>query len=245
MNIPSPVHFLHAPNGLLKENILGVSSPMAILCSGHAKFLEKTISFSMSTFTIIIPFETSAAVSTASVIRERSLPFMIIRSTTISILCFWFLESSIFSLVSFFTNSLKNALKANIEIRKNTYPDDVEAFEEQSIEYQEKLYDDLKDYLSSAKGQKWKLKSKDSIDINGVKFNGQASQIYDILKSFEEVSGYAYIYQYYKLFSQSEHFSMKGRIINYKQYYHEEYYNKVRCFIYLGAELLYNKYSKS
>ena len=144
-----------------------------------------------------------------------------------------------------FTNSLKNALKANIEIRKNTYPDDVEAFEEQSIEYQEKLYDDLKDYLSSAKGQKWKLKSKESIDINGVKFNGQTSQIYDILKSFEEVSGYAYIYQYYKLFSQSEHFSMKGRIINYKQYYHEEYYNKVRCFIYLGAELLYNKYSKS
>ena len=81
--------------------------------------------------------------------------------------------------------------------------------------------------------------------INGIDFNGQISQIYDILKSYKEVSGYAYIYQYYRLFSQSEHFSMKGRIMNHKQYFHEEYYYKVRCIIYLGAELLYNKYKEA
>ena len=40
-----------------------------------------------------------------------------------------------------FTRSLKSALNANIEIRKMTYPDDAEAFEEQRKEYQEKLYD--------------------------------------------------------------------------------------------------------
>ena len=38
-----------------------------------------------------------------------------------------------------FTRSLKSALNANIEIRKMTYPDDAEAFEEQRKEYQENL----------------------------------------------------------------------------------------------------------
>ena len=33
---PRPVHFLHAPEGLLKENICGVSSSMLIPCSGQA-----------------------------------------------------------------------------------------------------------------------------------------------------------------------------------------------------------------
>ena len=81
------------------------------------------------------------------------------------------------------------------------------------------------------------------VAVNGEKFDGQISQIYKILKSFKEVAGYAYIYQYYKLFSQSEHFSIKGRIINYKQPFHDGYYNKVRWIIYLGTELLYNKYN--
>lgn len=144
-----------------------------------------------------------------------------------------------------FVKSLKSALKANIEIRKMTYPDDADAFEEQAHDYQEKLYDDVKDCLNSAKGEEWDIKSnKHPIKINGVSFNGQISQIYKILKSSKEVSGYAYIYQYYRLFSQSEHFSMKGRIMNHKNYFHEGYYNKVRCIIYLGAELLLNKYKE-
>lgn len=103
----------------------------------------------------------------------------------------------------------------------------------------------MKDYLDSAKGEDWKLKSPKTICINGEKFNGQVSQIYKILRTFEEVSGYAYVYQYYRLFSQSKHFSIKGRKINHKQPFHEGYYNKVRAFIYLGAELLYKKYSGS
>ena len=143
-----------------------------------------------------------------------------------------------------FTKSLKSALNANIEIRTMTYPDDAEAFEEQKKEYQEKLYDDLKDYLKSAKGEDWDLKSqKKPIAINGREFNGKVSQMYDILKSFEEVAGYAYIYQYYRLFSQSEHFSVIGRFMNYKQELHDRYYNKVLGLIYLGEKLIFDKYN--
>lgn len=141
-----------------------------------------------------------------------------------------------------FAKSLKTALNANIEIRKLTYPDDAEAFDEQKKDYQEKLYDDLKECLSSAKGEEWEFNSQKPFKINNIEFKGKVSQIYDVLKSFEEVAGYAYVYQYYKLFSQSEHFSIKGRFINYKQPFHDEYYNKVRWIIYLGVELLYNKY---
>lgn len=144
-----------------------------------------------------------------------------------------------------FARSLRSALNANIEIRKMTYPDDAEDFEMQKKKYQERVYDDLKECLSSVKGEDWIINSKRPIKINDLDFNGNISQIYDILKSFKEVAGYAYIYQYYKLFSQSEHFSIKGRIINYKQSFHDEYYNKVRWTIYLGTELLYNKYNKS
>ncbi len=144
-----------------------------------------------------------------------------------------------------FVKSLKSALNANIEIRNMTYPDDAQAFEVQKKEYQEKLYDELKECLSSAKGEDWIVISKKTIKINNLDFKGNVSQIYAILKSFEEVAGYAYVYQYYKLFSQSEHFSLKGRIINYKQSFHDGYYNKVRWIIYLGVELLYNKYTKN
>lgn len=159
-------------------------------------------------------------------------------------------DSQLDDVIHFFdidsVKSLKNALNANIEIRKMTYPEDADEFDKLAREYQEKLYDNVKDCLCSTKGEEWVIKSnKPAMIINGISFNGQTSQIYDILKSYKEVSGYAYIYQYYKLFSQSEHFSMKGRIMNYKQYFHEGYYNKVRCIIYLGAELLYNKYEEA
>lgn len=159
-------------------------------------------------------------------------------------------DSQLDDVIHFFdidsVKSLKNALNANIEIRKMTYPEDADEFDKLAREYQENLYDNVKDCLCSAKGEEWVIKSnKPAMKINGISFNGQTSQIYDILKSYKEVSGYAYIYQYYKLFSQSEHFSMKGRIMNHKQYFHEGYYNKVRCIIYVGAELLYNKYKEA
>ncbi len=190
-----------------------------------------------------IPYEEYEVLCAPANLLYRSMITDLMTSLLISQVDDKQLEDVIYLFNFDFAKSLKNTLDANIEIRKMTYPDDTEAFEEQKKEYQEKLYDDLKDYLSSAKGEEWELKKHPPIYINGEKFDGQISQIYKILKSFKEVAGYAYIYQYYKLFSQSEHFSIKGRIINYKQPFHDGYYNKVRWIIYLGTELLYNKYN--
>ena len=192
-----------------------------------------------------IPYEEYATLCAPANLLYRSMITDLMTSLLISQVDDKQLEDIIYIFDRNFTNSLKSALETNIEIRKETYPEDVEAFDEQATEYQEKLYDDLKDCLDSAKGEDWKLKSQKHIFINGEKFDGQISQIYKILRTFKEVSGYAYAYQYYRLFSQSEHFSIKGRIINYKQTFHEGYYNKVRAFIYLGADFLYNKYSGS
>ena len=69
--------------------------------------------------------------------------------------------------------------------------------------------------------------------------------MYDILKTYgNEVRTLASVYQYYRLFSQSEHYSLKGRIFNYKQELYEKYYNKIQGYVYLGEEYLYKKYSK-
>ena len=192
-----------------------------------------------------IPYEEYEVLCAPANLLYRSMITDLMTSLLISQLNDEQLDDVIYFFDLDFAKSLKSALNANIEIRKMTYPDDAEVFEEQKKRYQEKIYDDLKECLSSAKGEDWKFNAQKPIKINNIDFNGKTSQIYDILKSFEEVAGYAYIYQYYKLFSQSEHFSIKGRIINYKQSFHDEYYNKVRWIIYLGVELLYNKYNMS
>jgi len=189
-----------------------------------------------------IPYEEYEVLCAPANLLYRSMITDLMTSLVISQLDDDQLEILIYYFDYDFAKSLNNALKANIEIRSMTYPEDAEAFREQAKEYQEKLYDDLKDYLKSAKGEEWNFKSQKPCIINNVEFKGNIREIYELLKSFKEVAGYAYVYQYYKLFSQSEHFSIKGRIINYKQPYHDKYYNKVRWSIYLGTELLYNKY---
>lgn len=189
-----------------------------------------------------IPYEEYEVLCAPANLMYRSIITDLMTSLLISQLNDKQLDDVIYYFDLDFAKSLKTALNANIEIRKLTYPDDAEAFDEQKKDYQEKLYDDLKECLSSAKGEEWEFNSQKPFKINNIEFKGKVSQIYDVLKSFEEVAGYAYVYQYYKLFSQSEHFSIKGRFINYKQPFHDEYYNKVRWIIYLGVELLYNKY---
>ena len=145
-----------------------------------------------------------------------------------------------------FAKSLKNSLDANIEIRKETYPDESDDFDELSKNYQIKLYDDLKDCLSSEKGEEWEVEKSKVVTINGICYTGQIRQMYDILKTYgNEVRALASIYQYYRLLSQSEHYSLKGRIFNYKQELYEKYYNKIRGYVFLAGEYVYNKYSKS
>ena len=164
-----------------------------------------------------IPYEEYAVLCAPTNLLYRSMITDLMTSLLISQVNDEQLDDIIYFFDLQFANSLSIALKANIEICKMTYPDDGEAFEERGKEYQVKLYDDLKECLESAKGEDWNLKSQRAIKINGNDFKGQVSQIYKILKSYEEVAGFAYIYQYYRLFSQSEHFSIKGRTINYKQ----------------------------
>ena len=144
-----------------------------------------------------------------------------------------------------FAKSLKNSLDANIEIRKETYPDESDDFDELSKNYQIKLYDDLKDFLSSEKGEEWEFENPKSVIINGIRYTGQIRQMYEILKTYgNEVRAFGSVYQYYRLLSQSEHYSLKGRIFNYKQELYENYYNKIHGYVYLGEKFLYKKYSK-
>lgn len=144
-----------------------------------------------------------------------------------------------------FAKSLKNSLEANIEIRKETYPHESVDFDELSKNYQIKLFDDIRDCLSSEKGEKWEIKKAKAVFINGIAYTGQIRQIYDILKTFDyDVRALASVYQYYRLFSQSEHYSLKGRIFNYNQELYEKYYNKIYGYAYLIEGYIYNKYSK-
>ena len=145
-----------------------------------------------------------------------------------------------------FAKSLKNSLEANIEIRKETYPEEADDFDELSKNYQIKLYDDLKDCLSSEKGEEWEVEKAKAVTINGICYTGRIRQMYDILKTYgNEVRALASVYQYYRLFSQSEHYSLKGRIFNYKQELYEKYYNKIRGYTCLIEEFIYKKYGKS
>ena len=144
-----------------------------------------------------------------------------------------------------FAKSLKNSLDANIEIRKETYPEESDDFDELSKNYQIKLYDDLKDYLSSEKGEEWEVEKSKAIIIKGIRYTGQIRQMYDILKKYSnEVRALTSVYQYYRLLSQSEHYSLKGQIFNYKQDLYEKYYNKIRGYVYLIERYIYKKYCK-
>jgi hypothetical protein len=149
-----------------------------------------------------IPYEEYEVLCAPANLMYRSIITDLMTSLLISQLNDKQLDDVIYYFDLDFAKSLKTALNANIEIRKLTYPDDAEAFDEQKKDYQEKLYDDLKECLSSAKGEEWEFNSQKPFKINNIEFKGKVSQIYDVLKSFEEVAGYAYVYQYYKLFSQ-------------------------------------------
>lgn len=237
------------------EKVLGIVEKLHLLTESKSKEIESKRFVALNELSRkmrislnalhYIPYEEYEVLCAPANLLYRSMISDLMTSLLISQLNDEQLDDVIYFFDLDFARSLKSALNANIEIRKMTYPDDAEAFEEQKKEYQEKLYDDLKECLKSTKGEDWEFNSQKPICIKGKEFNGKISQIYDLLKTFEKVAGYAYIYQYYKLFSQSEHFSVKGRIINYKQPFHDGYYNKVRWIIYLGAELLYNKYKQS
>lgn len=142
-----------------------------------------------------------------------------------------------------YTKSLQKALNTDIAVRKSVYPEDAEDFEKMALDYQVQHFDDLKDCLKSQNGERWEVKSKEKLEINGVIFNGTIDSIFNVLSTYEHVSDIASVYQYYRLFSQSEHFSLKNRVFNYKQDFHEKYYTKTRGLIILGVDYILKKYS--
>lgn len=143
-----------------------------------------------------------------------------------------------------YTKSLIKSAEAEVTIKTSLCPENKDTFDKYSLDYQIQHYEEFADCLTSPKGQVWKTKSKVGITINGERFSGSIDQMYKVLLTFPEVKDIAYVYKFYKIFSQSEHFSLKNRVFIYKQNFHETYYNQTRGLIYLGEELIYNKYHK-
>lgn len=141
-----------------------------------------------------------------------------------------------------FFESFKSALETEVEIRKHFYPQNAEEYENLKTKYQIDLYDDLKDCLKSTKDAPWEKKERPNLEINNIRYTGQIKEVFQILKTTEELYGYTYLYKHYRLLSQSEHFSMKGSFFNYKNDFHDECYNKILGFVYLGEKLIYDKY---
>ena len=143
-----------------------------------------------------------------------------------------------------FAQSYKKAIMAETKVKCSLAPENASAFERASLDYQEQQYDTFKDCLKSIKGKEWEFTKIHSFTINEVKFKGDVASIYNVLLTFPQVKDIASVYEYYCIFSQSEHFSMKNRVFIYKQDFHEQYYNKTRGLIYLGEEYLYKKFNK-
>lgn len=141
-----------------------------------------------------------------------------------------------------YTKSLVKSMDAEVLVKTSLSPDEKNTFEKYRLDYQSRHYDEFAECLSSQKGEAWVVKSKESILINGIKFKGTIDQIYKVLLTFDEVKDIAYIYKFYKVFSQSEHFSLKNRVFIYKQDFHDTYYNQTRGLLYFGEELIYKKY---
>ena len=111
---PRPVHSGQAPNGLLKENRRGCKSGIEIPQSGQAFFWLKNTSSSLSPtrrVTITIPLAFLRAISIESARRLRTSSLFTIRSTTISIVCFFCLSSLIASSSSAITPSIRARTK--------------------------------------------------------------------------------------------------------------------------------------
>ena len=94
-----------------------------------------------------IPYEEYEVLCAPANLLYRSMITDLMTSLLISQLNDEQLDDVIYFFDLDFARSLKSALNANIEIRKMTYPDDAEAFEEQKKQYQEVLMNGLKQIL--------------------------------------------------------------------------------------------------
>lgn len=149
------------------EKVLSIVEKLHILTENKSKQIEnkrfvalnelsRKIRISLNALHYI-PYEEYEVLCAPANLMYRSIITDLMTSLLISQLNDKQLDDVIYYFDLDFAKSLKTALNANIEIRKLTYPDDAEAFDEQKKDYQEKLYDDLKECLSSAKGEELNL----------------------------------------------------------------------------------------
>ena len=124
---PNPSHFSQAPAGLLNEKVLGSSSGIEYPHSGHANLFEKRISNDESSREIIlaIPFDSSNVVSNDSLSLFSISGLIVKRSTTTSMVLFFFASicgRSSISCTSPLTLSLMKPLDLIFLIRSTCSP---------------------------------------------------------------------------------------------------------------------------
>lgn len=90
-----------------------------------------------------------------------------------------------------FAQSYKKAILAETKVKCSLAPEKASAFESASLAYQEKQYDTFKDCLKSTKGKEWEFVSLPSCLVNGVKFKGDVTSIYNVLLTYPEVKNIA------------------------------------------------------
>lgn len=106
------------------------------------------------------------------------------------------------------------------------------------IDLLDEYYDYFHEYISSEKGDKWIVKKytppKDFI------FSGQTRQIYDYFeKCTEEVyRPLSHLYMYYRVLSQTEHYSFIGKSFAFKGANEEKWYGEYNVFIENSLELI-------
>ncbi len=119
--VPNPSHPGQAPKGLLKENMRGASSSMEIPQSMQENFSLNMSTSPPMTSTKTIPSPYCKAICTESLRRPARSGRTLMRSTTISILCFLFLSKFRASLTSWSSPSTRIRIKPSLPMVSITF----------------------------------------------------------------------------------------------------------------------------
>lgn len=125
----------------------------------------------------------------------------------------------------------KESLGLRTELYKKMHPEEIIDSLQPAMD---KYYDYVSSYLNSNKGEPWKIVSLK--EIRDDKMQCKISEMCDALKNNtnEILHQYYYLYHYYRLLSQSEHYTLLGR--SYSSTRAEDLKKEVRGIIYVTIE---------
>lgn len=125
----------------------------------------------------------------------------------------------------------KESLELRTELYKKMRPEEIIG---DLQPFMDKYYDVVSPYLNSSKGEPWNIVSLKEIRDDNMKCG--IKEMCDALKSNadENLHQYYYLYHYYRLLSQSEHYTLLGR--NYSSSENENLKIEVRVVIYAAIE---------